>query len=188
MIPYLFLAGFIFVINIIPAFIPPTWIILVFFYLKYHFSLIPLIIIGASSAAAGRIVLYFFAKNLFRFFLPEKSIYNLKSLGNFIQSHQNLTLSMILVYAFLPIPSNQTFIAAGLSGISIKLISFSFFIGRLISYTFWVVTSHKIADNLEGLFFTHLSNLGNIIIQIVGFAIIILISTINWNKFLPRKN
>lgn len=109
-------------------------------------------------------------------------------LGKFVQSHENLTIPVIITYAFLPIPSNQMFIAAGLSGLNIRVIAFSFLVGRLISYTFWISAAHKLVDSLENIFSVHYSNFWAFVIQLIGFGIIILISKINWSKYLKVKS
>lgn len=187
MMDYLILGIFVFGLNIIPVFAPPTWMVLAFYFLKFHLNVIPVILIGATAAVLGRTVLYFLAKSEFKLLLPLKSRENLSDLGKYIQSREHLTLSMIAVYAFFPLPSNQTFIAAGLADISIKLIAFSFFVGRLISYSFWITASHKIIDSLEGMFERHYANTANIIVQIIGFLVIYFISTIHWKSFLKKK-
>jgi hypothetical protein len=56
-IEYLILGVLVFGVNIVPAFMPPTWIILAFFYLRYHLNLLPTVIIGAAAATLGRVVL-----------------------------------------------------------------------------------------------------------------------------------
>lgn len=184
---YLIVGVFVFGLNIIPAFAPPTWIILAFYFLKFHLSLLPVVAIGAVAATLGRVVLYLLSKHYFGRLLPKKSLDNMHVLGKFIASHEDLTIPVVITYAFLPISSNQMFIAAGLSDLNIKLIAFSFFIGRLISYTFWVSAAHRIVDSLEAIFSAHYSNIWAAISQILGFAVIILISRINWKKYLKVK-
>lgn len=185
---YIILGIFIFGLNIVPVFAPPTWTVLAFYFLKYHLSLLPVVIIGAVAATLGRIVLYLLAKNYFGRLFPKKWLTNLHVLGKFIESHEDLTIPVVITYAFLPISSNQMFIAAGLSGLHIRLIAFSFLIGRLISYTFWISAAHRIVDRLEIIFSNHLSNFWALIAQILGFLVIILISRINWGKYLKMKS
>lgn len=174
--------------NIIPVFAPPTWTVLAFYFLRYHLSLLPVVIIGAVAAMLGRIVLYILAKNYFVKLFPKRWLTNLHVLGKFIESHESLTIPVVVAYAFSPISSNQLFIAAGLSGLHVGLIAFSFLIGRFISYTFWISAANRIADRLEIIFSNHLSNYGALIAQILGFLVIIFISRINWGKYLKVKS
>ncbi|MBI3379162.1 hypothetical protein HY029_00205 [Candidatus Gottesmanbacteria bacterium] len=185
---YLILGIFVFGLNVIPVFAPPTWTVLTFYFLKLHLSLLPVVIIGAIAATLGRIVLYILSKNYFGNLLPKKYLDNMHILGKFIESHEDLTVPVVLTYAFLPISSNQMFVAAGLSGLPIRLIAFSFLIGRLISYTFWITASHRIVDSLETAFSSHYSNAGALVGQVLGFVVIVLLGKINWKKYLKIKS
>ncbi|MFM8762678.1 MAG: hypothetical protein ACKOFC_05370, partial [Solirubrobacterales bacterium] len=49
--------GTVFVVNLMPAFGPPTWTVLVFFRIKYDVPAVPLVLGGAAAAACGRFVL-----------------------------------------------------------------------------------------------------------------------------------
>jgi hypothetical protein len=54
---YLVAFAVIFGINLLPAFGPPTWAVLVFFKLNRDLAAVPLVLGGALAAASGRFVL-----------------------------------------------------------------------------------------------------------------------------------
>jgi hypothetical protein len=54
---YLLAAACIFGVNLLPAFGPPTWAVLVFFSLNFGLAAPPLVLVGALAAASGRLVL-----------------------------------------------------------------------------------------------------------------------------------
>ena len=54
---YLLAAGAIFGLNLLPAFGPPTWAVLVLFRLNSDLDAVPLVLVGAIAAASGRFVL-----------------------------------------------------------------------------------------------------------------------------------
>ena len=54
---YLLAAGLIFGVNLLPAFGPPTWAVLVLFRLNSDLDAVPLVLLGAFAAASGRLVL-----------------------------------------------------------------------------------------------------------------------------------
>ena len=54
---YLLTFGCVFAVNLLPAFAPPTWAVLVFFKLEYDVPVVPMVIGGALCAASGRLVL-----------------------------------------------------------------------------------------------------------------------------------
>jgi membrane protein YqaA with SNARE-associated domain len=181
---YFLLALIVFGVNVVPAFMPATWSLLAFFYLRYHLLFAPTIIIGAACATLGRIVLYALSKDFLQPHIPKKSRENLLVLGNYLNKNQKLAVSFVLGYAFLPIPSNQVFIAAGLADVNITLIAFSFFIGRLISYSFWVSLSNRVAKNLETVIIRHYTKIGTPIAELISILLIILVILTPWKKIL----
>jgi hypothetical protein len=54
---WLVVVGSIFAVNLLPAFGPPTWAVLVFFRLNSDLPAVPLVLLGALAAASGRFVL-----------------------------------------------------------------------------------------------------------------------------------
>ena len=66
---YLILASIVLGMNVIPALMPPTWIILAFFVSKYQLQLLPVVLIGASCATLGRVILAGISRKYFRRFL-----------------------------------------------------------------------------------------------------------------------
>ncbi len=181
---YLILAVFVLGMNVVPVFMPPTWLVLAFFFSRFHLNLFATVLIGAISATCGRVLLYHLARLYLRPFLPKKFEQNYDYLGSYIQKRQNLTIPIVITYAFLPIPSNDVFIIAGLTGLKIKIIAFSFFVGRLISYSFWISLAYHLSNRLEMVFAEHFSNLAGIAAELLGFGIILLVGKINWRKIL----
>lgn len=186
-IEYPLLAIFVLVMNIVPAFMPPTWTILVFFFLSYHLLPVPVVIIGALSATIGRVILYFIARTHFARFLPKSSRENLGAFGKYFYTHKHITIPALFIYAFLPIPSNQVYIATGLARINIRLIASVFFIGRLISYGSWIATAHLASNSLEHIFINHFSRTQALVADVLGFVLIYLLSRVGWKKILKTK-
>lgn len=185
-IEYIILSSIVLGMNVIPAFMPPTWAVLAFFVTKYHLLIIPAVILGAAAASLGRVILAGISQKFFRKFFSRQSQENYASIGRYLNTHQRLTIPLVLIYAFLPIPSNHVFIAAGLAKVNIKLLAASFFAGRLISYTFWVSLTRRLADNLEDIFSSHYSKIGSVVVEIVGLILLYLLGRIAWKKILHK--
>ncbi len=118
---YILLSSIVLGLNIIPAFMPPTWTILAFFVTKYDLQLIPVVILGAGFATLGRIILANISGKYFRRFFSDKSKANYASIGEYLNRHKKITIPLVVAYAFIPIPSNHIFIAAGLAKMRIRL-------------------------------------------------------------------
>lgn len=183
--PYILLASTVLGMNVIPFFMPPTWIVLAFFVTKYDLNLLPVVLIGASCATLGRIILAT-TSQYFRKFLSKESQENYASIGAYLNTHEHITIPLVITYAFIPVPSNHVFIAAGLAKVRVKLLAGSFFIGRLISYTFWVHVTRKLADNLADIFSSHYSKIGSVVVEIAGLLILYFIGKIAWKKILKK--
>lgn len=183
--PYLSLAVIIFFINCFPAFMPPTWSILAFFYITYQLPVIPLILIGVIAATLGRIVLYFLAKHFGKYLFPKTSKENLEFLGSYLNTKKHVSIPFFLSCAFIPLPSNQLFITAGLARANLLLLAISFAFGRLVSYT-WTVLSSAFVIDKASLDFSF-PPLVNALIQIVALGSIYLIGYIPWKKILQGK-
>src|SRR2546426_6986665 len=63
-VDYLLLAAVVFGVNLLPAFGPPTWAVLVFFRLNSDLAAVPLVLGGALAAAAGRLLLAYGSRRL----------------------------------------------------------------------------------------------------------------------------
>lgn len=186
LVPYLTLATIVLSMNVIPAFMPPTWIVLAFFVGKYDLRLLPVVLIGAVCATIGRIILTIISQKYFSRFFSKESKTNYESIGDYLNHHKGITIPLMITYAFIPIPSNHVFIAAGLAKVNIQALASAFFIGRLISYTFWVKLTEKLSDNISDIFNSHYSKVGSIVAELAGLLILYFIGKIAWKKILKR--
>ena len=184
---YILLFILIFIINVVPAFMPPTWIILSFFYVNNDLLFLPTVILGVIAATSGRIVLALISKYWLKKALPISFYSNYQYLGKYLKGHTKLTLPIVFGYAFSPISSNSLFIMAGLSNLNLKLIASSFFIGRLISYSFWITASHQLSNRLDTIFTGAFSSLDTFISALISMGIVVIIGRINWENLLKSK-
>jgi len=141
----------IFMLNVLPAFAPPTWTTMSFIGLavpddKY----ILLSIVAAIAATSGRIVLAKFSRALVRRrLLSEEARRNVDAIRTGIERQPVLTFGTLLGYSLSPLPSNYLFIAYGLTSLPIAFLSLPFFVGRLASYAFWMRTASTVGDWLD---------------------------------------
>jgi len=180
------LAGLTFIINVIPAFMPPTWIFLVFFSLKYNLPVVLTIIIGIVFATLGRTALYYLSHRYFLKFLPVKYRLNINYLGQFLNVRRDLSIPLFVIFSFLPLPSNQLFIAAGIAEYNLKILISCFVVGRLISYSFFIGSSHLIEDNFGQIFSSNFSNIGMFVTQIIGFITFYILMKIGWKSIIHK--
>lgn len=169
-------------INVAPAFMPATWVVLAFFYLHFGLAILPTVILGALAATTGRIFLWYIAKHFFSRFIGKKARENYKALGAYLSEKKHISIFLIIFYAFLPIPSNQSFIAAGLAHFDVELMAVSFLVGRLASYTFWLTASTTVVVTIDQVFNTSLSPFHLVVVEGGVVLSLVLMSLIPWKK------
>ena len=184
---YIFLFLIVFGLNLLPAFGPPTWSILVVFRLNSDMPTWLLVLVGASAAALGR---YLLARAfwLLRNRLSEKSRRNLEAARQALERRKRNTIIALGLFAVSPIPSAQLFEAAGLAGVRLVGFTAAFFAGRLLSYSIYAYTAGRIRETsmgqaLQGGF----SNPWLIALQVALIACLVAMTRMNWAKILGGK-
>jgi membrane protein DedA with SNARE-associated domain len=129
----------VFLLNLIPAFAPPTWMVLSYLGIRYSNGNIPAFaLIAAVAATLGRLILAKGARDIVRNrFMSDYARKNVDAIRERLEQRRKLTFSVFLFYAFSPLPSNFLFIAYGMTGMKLPAIVAPFFLGRFVSYNFW---------------------------------------------------
>jgi uncharacterized membrane protein YdjX (TVP38/TMEM64 family) len=144
---YAIALGVVFGVNLLPAFGPPTWALLVFFSLDFDLPAVPLIVGGALAAAAGRFLLANGARRL----RPRFSVARRERLARAeaaLTAKQSRVAAGLGLFALSPLPSGQLFVAAGLMTVPLVPLTAAFFAGRLISYSVYVTAASAAKRNL----------------------------------------
>ncbi|HEU4737558.1 MAG TPA: hypothetical protein VFS54_00595 [Solirubrobacterales bacterium] len=129
--------GIVFAINLLPAFGPPTWAILVFFSLDFDLPVVPLVLGGALAAASGRFLLANGARRLRpRFSAARRE--RLDRAEAAVRADRGRTAAGLGLFALSPVPSGQLFVAAGLMTVPLLPLTAAFFAGRLVSYSIYL--------------------------------------------------
>lgn len=142
--------GIVFAINLLPAFGPPTWAVLVFFSLDFDLPAVPLVLGGALAAAGGRFVL----ANGARWLRPRFSAARLERLDRAeaaLGADRRRTVAGLGLFALSPVPSGQLFVAAGLMTVPLLPLTAAFFAGRLVSYSIYLSAASIAERNLGAI-------------------------------------
>ncbi len=176
--------------NLAPAFTPPTWLVLSYLKVTLHPNSLLLALVGAVAATCGRLLLAGFASRILRRnFLKEKTVRNIDSLRAELQKRRGLTFSVFLFYAFSPLPSNQLFLAYGLTDLPPSLIAFPFFIGRFASYLFWITTASRFEQQVAADLFRQggFWGLYFVVGQLLTLLMVYLFTKLDWHKLFTQK-
>ena len=182
---YLLLAAVVFGVNLLPAFGPPTWAVLVFFRLNFDLVAVPLVVVGAVAAASGRLLLAHASRN-FRRFLSQKRREGLEAAERLLAGGRKRALAGLGLFALSPVPSAQLFVAAGLMQVRLLPLTGAFFAGRLVSYSLYVGAASAARHTVGTLFVDSLTSPGGIALQVVMLAGLVALVRVDWVRLLTR--
>lgn len=176
----------VFGINLLPAFGPPTFAVLIYF--RFRNGDIPvaaLIIGGALAAVSGRFLL----ARAFRSFgrkLPARRTESLEVLGRLLGQSRRGLLASFIFFAAAPVPSAQMFEAAGLARIRLARLLGAFFLGRLVSYSFYVGAASAAHNSVAKLFRHGFTSPQAIATQLIAVGVLVVIVRVDWPSTIDK--
>jgi hypothetical protein len=180
-----------YLLNVAPAFAPPTWMVFSFIGLRSAASnAVLLAMVGAVAATLGRVTLAKFSHLVIRRrFLSQSARENVDVIRTHLEGKRGLSFGIALFYAFTPFPSNYLFIAYGLTGMSLLLIAVPFFLGRCISYTFLVFTSSAVLGRVlpEAKSAVAYFSVYFIVVQLLLLYLVYVFTKVDWKFFFAYR-
>jgi hypothetical protein len=167
--------GVVFAVNLLPAFGPPTWAVLVFFSLDFDLPKVPLVLGGALAAAFGRFLLAHGARRI-RPRLSTERRAHLDRAQAAVSADRPRAIASLGLFALSPVPSGQLFVAAGLMTVRLLPLTIAFFAGRLVSYSIYVSVATIAERSLSGVALDALTSPLGLTLQIamlVGVTILL---------------
>jgi uncharacterized membrane protein YdjX (TVP38/TMEM64 family) len=169
-------------VNLLPAFGPPTWSVIVFYGVNSKLPLPVLVLTGASAAAIGRYGLAHAFRAL-RGHIPGKMARNVAAAGKQLEKRKRHTWLALGLFALSPVPSAQLFEAAGLTGIRLLPFTAAFFGGRLVSYAIYGAGAKGIeTSSIGGTFLHSLTSPVGIAVQVVMILLLVGLTQVDWEK------
>lgn len=187
LLPYLILFAIVLGVNLMPAFGPPTWTVIVLYGLNTRLPLPALVGTAALAAALGR----FGLASGFRLLankLPGRTRRNLAAAREALERRKrNLVLGLAL-FALSPLPSAQLFEAAGLARVRLAAFTAAFFAGRIVSYSIYAATAERIRDsNLGDAFRRSFTSPAGILLQLLMLLGLVAFTQVDWARMLGEK-
>lgn len=171
-------------VNLMPAFGPPTWTILVLYSLNTQMPTAAIVVTGAIAAATGRFLL----ASAFRLIgarLSPQAQTNLRAARGVIERSKGKTLAALAVFVLSPLPSAQLFEAAGLMRVRLFPFTAAFFGGRLVSYFIYASTAARVRESTVGEAFKDaLTQPLGIATQLIVIGFLVALTRVNWSRFL----
>ena len=175
-------------VNMTPAFAPPTWSIIVLYELHTDLHMAGIVIAAASASAIGRTLLAL----VFRYLgdrIPQRMRDNLSVAREAFHENRRSGLIAVAVFFVSPLPSAQLFEAAGLAGFRLWPLVTAHFVGRLFTYSFYSFTAHELKQSALGdVLLEHLSSPYSIALQVATIVALVALPLLDWKKLLRRRN
>ena len=169
--------------NLLPAFGPPTWSLIVLTMLNTNAPAPLLIVLGAVAAASGRLLLALATRFLGDRFLSKRSRANLAAAREALMAKKRNGILALGLFALSPLPSAQLFEAAGLARVRLLPFTLAFFAGRLVSYSLYAAAAHGLrATSLGDTFKRELTSPLGIALQLAMLLGIVLLMRVDWAK------
>jgi membrane protein YqaA with SNARE-associated domain len=186
-VAYLAVFAIVFGINLLPAFGPPTWAVLVFARLHWHLNPVALVVLGATAAACGRYLLALGARH-FSGRLPARMRANLEDARTLLDQRRRSTLAIFALFVVSPLPSAQLFLAAGFLHLELRIFTLAFFVGRLVSYSIYVsiavVADRQFGNVLSSVF----GSWWSIALQVALLMAVCVLPLVDWHGLLQRRS
>lgn len=183
---YLLAFACVFAVNLLPAFGPPTWALLVFFKLHDDLGVVPMVVGGALCAASGRLLLAQ-ASRRFRHHLSDERRGHLHVAAGALTGNRRRTAGALALFAISPLPSAQLFVAAGLLDLRLLRLTAAFFAGRLVSYAAYVTGAALAEARLGDVLGDSFSSPVGICLQVAMLAALVALLRVDWAQRLARR-
>jgi membrane protein YqaA with SNARE-associated domain len=185
-VDYVYVAGLVFALNLLPAFGPPTSAVLVALTLNFDLEPVPLIAAGALGAASGRYVLARTTR-LARSRLSPARRENLHAAQELVTGNRAKAAAGLGLFALSPVPSGQLFVAAGLLDVRLEPLTVAFFCGRVCSYAIYVLGASAAKESVGDEITAALTSPWGIAFQVAALAALAALLRVDWTHVLERR-
>ncbi len=185
------LFAIIFVLNSLPAFAPPTWMVVSAIAVSRP-NANPWLtaLVAATAATAGRLALAKLAFILVRqHWLSTRTKSNIDVVKDRLEKHRAMTFGAVLTYTCSPLPSNTLFIAYGLTSLPLAPVAAASFLGRFLIYSLWVGMAMEVAQKAVFDAESVLAYLGGyfVVTQALMLALVVLFAKLDWRAWFANK-
>ncbi|MEM5330474.1 hypothetical protein VSR34_28275 [Paraburkholderia sp. JHI2823] len=178
-------------INLMPAFAPPTWMAMSWVGFNVpEGNPVAFAVVAAGAATLGRLILATFARSLVRGrLMRESDRQNIDVVRAWLEKHRKMTVGGFFLYALSPFPSNYLFIAYGLSGLPLKVIGAAFFVGRTVSYAIWAHLGRFVSEQVDPETQLEGGYLGGyfVVTQLVLLGLVYILMKLDWKRLLEQR-
>jgi len=185
-VSYLYVTLIVLGVNLLPAFGPPTWAILVFTKIHWHLNSVALVALGCLAAVTGRYLLARMARR-FQRSLPPRYLDNLRGAQSLVTPRRHGVAALVGIFVVAPVPSAQLFVAAGLLDLSLPLVCVAFVVGRAVSYSLSVSAASIATQHFSSIVEDFFGSPWSIALQVVSLVLVCCLPLVDWRRWARRR-
>jgi hypothetical protein len=173
-------------LNVVPFFMPPTWIVLstLFFLFPQRFNPYLLALVGAFASTLGRAVLCRIGVAS-RGLMGEDRKRSMDRAGQALRSKKYGGFALTFLYALSPLPSNAYFLIIGTMRCYFFTIFLGFWLGRLISYSVTIRVARVAFSSLSGVLAGQVQAV--VLVNALAILAMIVFAFIDWEKLIQER-
>jgi membrane protein YqaA with SNARE-associated domain len=173
-------------VDTIPVFAPPAWIILTFLIVKFDLNPWGVVVLGTTGSTIGRYILSRYIPKVSNKILSENEEANVSYVGKKIGKHFWSSFVFVLIYSITPMSTTALFTAAGMARVNPFYILPAFFMGKFTSDAVMVFTGKYEAHTFQELMHGKVSG-ELVIVALLGTFLIFGMLFIDWPMLLTHK-
>jgi membrane protein YqaA with SNARE-associated domain len=173
-------------VDTIPVFAPPAWIILAFMIIKWKLNPWGVIAAGSIGSVIGRYILTLYIPHVSAKIFRRSESANISFLGKKLGERFWYANIFVLLYAISPLSTTALFTAAGMAHVSPWNILPGFAIGKFFGDAWVILMARVTADEATDLLHGHVS-WQTALTAVAGFLLISCVLFIDWRQLLGHK-
>ncbi len=168
--------------NVTPILAPPTMGLLAYFHINEGMGLFPLALVGAASAALGKLTLGLLSRAFGSRLIPEKRRENIEKAVEALKSRKSIGFTYLALFAVGPIPKGTLFTAAGLANLPLVPGAIVFGITRFGIYLGTMLVAATATSSLENLAGMSVAGPLGIAVQLLSLVGVLLLFRLDWTR------
>jgi len=172
----------VFLMNAVTFPLPPAWMVLAAYHVATPAPLLPLTVGGSAAATLGRTIYARLVGALTNRMSADVRA-NAQALATTARAHWRWPWLFVVLYSFLPIPSDVLFIAVGLGALPARSSLLAFFLARSVVNTVMVLVAGPVVSDVGELFAGRFG-WGSLLVVVGAAAGYVLFLKLPWARWL----
>jgi hypothetical protein len=184
--PYLLAFAAAAALDSFPAFVPPSWLALVYLQVRYGLDLPLTTVAGVAGSAAGRLILSSYVHRAAEVVLSRHEKRNIEYLGKSLGKKYRKDFAFIFLYCLTPLSTSPLFLGAALAGVSRLIVFPPFVCGKLVNYGLMLLAGRKAAPDIQAMLHGRFS-WPAVAMACASVALVAAMLFIDWHALLKEK-